>query len=1141
MDWAAHIHLCGHLRLTMSGVAQELGLRGRQGRLLFAFLVLHRARPVPRDALVEALWGEDGLPPSEGALAPVLSRLRRAIEPATVAGRDSLALVLPEPAWVDVEVARDAVTRARAAGEASERLTHAKTAMKIAEPGLLPGLEAPWLTAERDALEHLRVEALELAAVAARASDPPLAESLAREAVAAAPFRESAWAALISALHARGNVAEALHAFEDVRTRLREELGAMPGRELLALHARLLADGDEPVSARAAIAPGATTLPSGTPASRRAPGSRAAADLVERDDELRAVDDAVARLTAGEGGVVLFEGPAGIGKTRLLGELRDRAGGHDVLVLEARAGLLEREFGFGVVRQLLEPVADPTLLEGPAAAARAVLSDAGTTEGTFPILNGLYRLIERLAAGRPVALCVDDLQWSDPASLRFAAYLARRVAALPVVLAATIRTGEPEADEALLGELAQEPVTIALTPRPLTASATRRLVSLRLGGDADAAFTAACHEVTAGNPLLLGQLLSALTAEEVRPTASAAAGVREIGQVAVARTVLLRLRRLPAPAAAVARAVAVLGEQPGLPAVAALAAADEPTADEPAAAAAIQALARAEILRGDESLGFVHPLIRDAVYSEFTAPERALQHRRAARLLSELGASPERVAAQLLLTTPRGDPWVVARLREAAQEALRRGAPDAAMRLLERAQAEPPPAADRAALAFELGGSAAYIRGPAGVEPLQRAYSELTDPAARARAAVRLSHLLLFVRSPAEGVALAGRATAELPGGDGFDDARDGLRAVRLVGAAFGAVDPTEFRALDDVRAGPRGTGPGARALTAMAALAVALTCGPAAEASALAREAFSEGLTAFEITAPVALASAALALGEPADGLDAIRRYAEHARRQGEILGSIGADLWGGITQIWAGDLPAAMALLERAHEGERLWGTKLDAVMAYSAAFTALVELERGDPPAAAAETLHRVHADDPRPDGARFWLASLAELALADGRPADAVGITERLEPARPADTHPVWAPWRSLRARALAALGDTTEARRLAEEDLELCRRVGATWVVGRGLRILAALPGPDRVDMGREAVAQLGASSARLELAKAHATLGDALAQAGDGAEACAEWSAAAALAQACGAAQLARHATQAVAGTRAAAAPQARQ
>jgi tetratricopeptide (TPR) repeat protein len=310
-----------------------------------------------------------------------------------------------------------------------------------------------------------------------------------------------------------------------------------------------------------------------------------------------------------------------------------------------------------------------------------------------------------------------------------------------------------------------------------------------------------------------------------------------------------------------------------------------------------------------------------------------------------------------------------------------------------------------------------------------------------------------------------------------------------------------------------------------MTALAVALTCEPAAEASALAREAFSAGLTAFETTAPVALASAALALGEPAEGLEAIGRYAQHARRQGEILGSIGADLWGGIAQIWAGDLRAAMALLERAHEGERLWGTKLDAVMAYSAAFTALAQLERGDPPAHAAETLHRVHADDPRPDGARFWLASLAELALAEDRPADAVAITERLEPTRPPDTHPVWAPWRSLRSRALAALGETSEARRLAREDLALARRIGATWVIGRGLRILADLPGDDRLQIARDAVAALTDSSARLEAAKARATLADALAEVGLMEEARAELAAAAVLAETAGAAGLVRRLT----------------
>ncbi len=1121
---SAVVRLCGRLTVEIGGESREAMLHGRQGRLLLAYLVLRRQRPVSRDALIEAIWGHGGAPPSEGALAPVLSRLRRAVAPATIEGRDSVILRLPEPAWIDVEAAHAALDRARRGTDPREQLLDAEEAATLVEPELLPGLDAPWLNEQRVALEHVRVEALELAATAAQAVEPSLAETYARAAVAAAPFRESTWVALIAALRVRGNVAEALQAYDEVRRLLRDELGAVPGRELVALHGTLLAEGDTDTDGDSndrggggvPVTAGASTRP---PASAE---SATPADLVERDDELRAVDAAIARVRSANGGVVLFEGPAGIGKTRLLDELRRRAESQGLQVLEARASVLEREFAFGVVRQLLEAVATPELMDGPAAAARAVLSDAGPTEGTFPILNALFRLVEALARSQPLALCIDDLQWSDPASLRFTAYLARRVASLPVLIATTIRSGEPEADETLLGELAQEPITLALTPRPLTRRATAGLIRMRLADEPDDAFTAACREVTAGNPLLLRQLLGALAAEGVVPDAEHADAVRAIGPRAVARTVLLRLTRLPSSAGAVARAVAVLGEQPGLPAIAALAEVDEATAAD-----AVQALARAEILRPDEPLGFVHPLIRDAVYSELSAPVRALEHERAARLLTELGASPERVAAQLLLAPPRGDAWVVSRLRDAAHVALRRGAPDAAMRLLERAQAEPPPPDQQAALAFELGGSAAYVRGPAGVEPLRRAYAELTDPAERARAAIRLSHLLLFVRSPQEGVELATEAAAELPAD--LDDYRDGLRAVRLIGAAFGAVDPAEFRALDDVRRGPRGSGPGARSLSALAALGVALTCGPAEEASALAREAFSAGLEAFEITAPVALGSAMLGLGEPSEGLEAIARYAEHARRQGEILGSIGADLWGGIAQIWAGDLPAAMELLERAHEGERLWGTKLDAVMAYSAAFTALAQLERGDPLALVAETLHRVHAEDPRPDGARFWLASLAELALAEQRPADALEITRRLEPTRPADTHPVWAPWRSLRARACAALGDTAAARELARADLELARRVGAPWVIGRGLRLLAEVESDaQRVELAREAVALLRETSARLELAKAQLTLASALSAAGNEADARAAWSHAHELALACGAAALAGEAARAL-------------
>jgi DNA-binding SARP family transcriptional activator len=1048
------------LRVEVAGRSREL--RGRQSRLVLGYLLVQRGRPVRRDVLIDALRTE-GTVPSESTLAPVLSRIRRAIGPeATIDGRDSLVLSLPEPVWVDVEAARDALARARAAaltpaaGDPAATVRAAEEALALTDAELLIDLDAEWLGEPREALAALRVDAFELIAATARVVDPQRAEAAAREAVALAPFRESARLLLIEALRAQGNVAEALRAYEDVRTLLREELGAVPGLALVAVHGELLEGG----AAASATGPRASSPP-------------APAGLVEREVELRALDEALARLRAGRGGLIVFEGPAGIGKTALLAELRARVDG-DGLVRHARASLLEREYGFGVVRQLFD--GRDADADAPAA-ARSALGHAGGGESTFAVLDGLHELTVALARRGPLLLSVDDLQWCDPASLRFVAYLARRIAELPVLVAASVRTGEPVADELLLTELAQDPATVGVRPRPLSAAATATLVRDRLGAEADQQLTAACQEVTAGNPLLVRQLLAALAAEDLDAGASAA-DVRAIGGRAVSRSVLQRLTRMSDAAVAVARAVAILGDPPGPGAVAALAGTGEEAAVE-----AIEALERADILTAGPPVTFVHPLVRDAVYLELSAVRRGVEHGRAARLLYEMGASPERVAAQLLLAPPAADAWVVARLREAADVAMRRGAPDAALTLLERAHAEPPPAEDRPALALELGGSAAYLRGPAGVEPLRRAHDGLTDPAQRARAATRLSHLLLFVRSPEAGVEVARRAMAELP--EELDDLRQGLLSICGVAVAFGVPEPQELRG-----AVPRGDGPGARSLRAMTAFAIAGGGGPAAEASALARAALAgEGMVAFEVTAPVALATTALTLGDPGEGLEVCKAYALHARSVGEILGAIGADLWGGFARLHTGDLEGAVASLERAQEGERLWGTKLDAVMGYSSAFLAHAWLERGDLARARVE-LGRVDAGRGTSDGARFWLASRAELCLADGAFSEALTVTEQLEAMRPAaDVHPVWAPWRSLRARALFGLGQDDTARALAADDLAAARRTGAPWVIGRGLRILGELtPGAEGEALLREADALLAPTTAGLERAKTRRAL-----------------------------------------------------
>src|SRR5687768_13278012 len=149
--------------------------------------------------------------------------------------------------------------------------------------------------------------------------------------------------------------------------------------------------------------------------------------LLERDAELAAIRRAIGRAQEGEGGLVAFEGPAGIGKTRLLRAAQALAEEQELLVLVARGGELESEFPHGVVRQLVErPLLAATAearaaaLSGPAATAAAALGLAAEAppekeadDRAFAVLHGLYWLVANLAAERPVLLCVDDVQWAD--------------------------------------------------------------------------------------------------------------------------------------------------------------------------------------------------------------------------------------------------------------------------------------------------------------------------------------------------------------------------------------------------------------------------------------------------------------------------------------------------------------------------------------------------------------------------------------------------------------------------------------------------------------------------------------------------------------------------------------------------------
>ena len=668
---STRIQLCGRLSVEFGGAQRADRLRGRQARLLLAYLLLNRTRPVGRDELIGALWPEQPPVSQDAALRTLLSRVRSALGPAVLSGRSELALTLPEPIWVDLEAAGHELQRALAALEQADARgawALAQVPLNIASRGLLPGTQANWLEPRRRELEDIRLGALEVIGEAGlRMGGPQLnsVERAARALIESEPYRESGYMLLIEALAARGNVAEGMRVFDRLRTLLRNELGTAPSAEAIAVHDRLLRPEawDHPAPEEAARLAGIEL-----PAELRA---RSEAPLVGRERELRELTRIWESTSRGSGAlsaalnnrpprILCLTGEAGIGKTRLAAELARQAHDRGGVVLAGRAPrealvpyqpfieALRHYFAAAPLAELRAVVSEfggelarlvPELRRRVPELGTAVAEEPETER--YRLFESVVGLLSAISAKTPILLVLDDLHWADRPTLLLLRHLARATDPARLLTLIAYRSEESEGGlPDVVIDLRREALITQITVGGLSESEAAELVRIRAQETPSRALARALHAITGGNPFFIEETVRHLAGAGVRVGAATATDLRRLGiPEGVKETITLRLARLSPETVDWLRVASVVGRDFDLALVEALVSLEEEQFLS-ALEEALDAGLLVESSRGDGRQSFSHALVRETLYEGMSAQRRARIHGRVAEALEAADGEP---------------------------------------------------------------------------------------------------------------------------------------------------------------------------------------------------------------------------------------------------------------------------------------------------------------------------------------------------------------------------------------------------------------------------------------------------------------------------------------------------------------------
>ena len=846
--------------------------------------------------------------------------------------------------------------------------------------------------------------------------------------------------------------------------------------------------------------------------------------LLDRDRELAAVDGALRRTASGAGGLVLLEGAAGTGKSALVGQARARALSAGLQVLSARGGELERDYPFGVMRQLYEPLLLSTataerqrLLAGAAEPAGWALGlgngSGGVHAAGFTVMHAIYWLTVSVAAGAPTLLVVDDAHWCDASSLRALDYLARRLDDVPVCLIVALRPDEPGAALDLLDGLRDVPDVVPLAVGPLGPAAVATLVRSHFP-DAGDALCDACHTTTGGNALLLRELLRAVQMAGGPPTPDV---VRRVALPSLGDRVLRRAERVSSEAPTLTRAMAVLGDGARLTTAAQLASLPQAHAGEIA-----HRLRRIDVLASEDPFAFVHPLVRRSVYDAIPDAERQAAHRAAGQLLERSGAPGEAVASHLAVLPPSGDALLAQAFVTSAERALDRAASDEAVVWLQRALDEGAAEPSRAELLTRLGMAKMLLRDPSALVHLRDAFETADGPELRARVGVTLAGLAAHAGLWSEAVDVVEAIELEI---EHVDSAlRADAAAIRAAVTLYDAARIRDFDARRPTYAElAKGDGWGSRALEVLLAVEAGRR-GRTAEGLELARRSFVDGVLIGERGGGGWATPELIGVFVEADDIDGAEAVLEQveaaARTTGATFATVTSIAFRGWHQARVGDLAAAEANLRTVLDLAR----QLDLLMGVTTAAFFLIDvlLERPD----LEEIAQLVEQIQLPPD----FLNTASGAMLLETR--GSLRVQRREHDTGVADLRaagvinralqfgPSYSTWRSSLALALGPAGHD-EALALAHEELALAQEGGLARTQGISLRTLGILEeGPAGIEHLEQSIALLDGTPARLERARSLVALGSALRRANRRADARRPLVAGLEAAHACGAVRL---------------------